>query len=133
MWSTQPYLNRLLVFQIRGVTDVHEDLDPFVDPIHNFYPEETVYCEGLVVLKLKAINVMRPCHHCSREGTFRSEVFPGQPQKVTGDSAELLGCGDHVDALIQDLSQFVLGETVLAHGEQDLESHRYLLRVHWYH
>ena len=37
--------------------------------------------------------------------------------------AELLGRGDHVDDLVQDLARFFLGESVLAHGEQDLHSH----------
>ena len=43
--------------------------------------------------------------------------------------AEILGRGDHMDVLIQELALFVLGVLVLARGEQDLDSHRSLLRV----
>ena len=55
--------SRFQVFQIRGVTVVQEDLDPFVYPVHDVHPDETVSCEALAVLKLEVINVTRPCHH----------------------------------------------------------------------
>ena len=61
------------------------------------------------------------------------EVIPCQPHKLSGAVAELLGCGDHVDALIQELARFVLGDPVLYHGKQDLDLHHYLLRVRWSH
>ena len=81
-----------------------EDLDLFVDLIHDVCPKEKVSCKGLVVFALKAINVTRPCHHCSRGVTFRSEVISGQPHGVSGAVAKLLGFGDRVDALIQKLA-----------------------------
>ena len=90
--------------------------------------KETVSCEGLFVLTLEAINVTRPCHHHSRGGTFLYKVIPDHPHRVSGSVAGLLVCGDHVDALIQELAHFVLGESVLAHGEQDLDSYCSLLR-----
>ena len=110
---------------------MEEYLDSLVYPVHNVHPKEMVLCEGLFVLTLKAINVMRPCGHCSGEVTFCSEVIPSQPHKVSGAVAELLIHGDHIDALIQELARFVPGESVLAHGEQDLDSHCSLMRVCW--
>ena len=101
-------------------------------PVHGVHPKETVSCEGLVILMLETINVMRPWRHHSREGTFRSKVMPGQLHKVSGAVAELLGCGNHVDALIQELAHLVLGESVLAHGDQDRYPHHSLLRICWY-
>ena len=96
-----------------------------------FRPKDIVFFEGLFVLMLKAISVTRPCGHCSGKGTFRSEVIPVQPHEVSGAVAELLGHGDHVYALIQELARFVPGELVLAQREQDVDSHCYLLRVCW--
>ena len=107
-------------------------MEPFVDLIHDACPEETVSCKGLVVLTIEATYVTRPSRHSSQEGTFRSKVIPGQPHEVTGAVAELLGRGNHVETLIQELARFFLGEPVLAHGEQDLESHRSILHVYWY-
>ena len=98
-------------------------------PVHGIRPKETVSCKGLVILTLEAINVTRPCRDRSVEGTFRSKVIPGQPHEVLGAVSEILGRGYHVDVLIQELARFFLGELVLAHGEQDLDSHRSLLRV----
>ena len=111
---------------------MEEHLDLLVYPVNDVRPKETVYCKGFVILTLEAINVMRSCRHCSGEGTFRTEVITGQPHGVSGDEAELLGCGNHVDALIQEIAQFVLGELVLSHGNQDLDSHCSLLHVHRY-
>ena len=45
--------------------------------------------------------------------------------------AELLVHGNHMDMLIQELTRFVLGYRVLAHDEQDLDSHFSLLHVRW--
>ena len=98
-------------------------------PVHNVRPKEAVSCEGLVILTLEAINVMRPCCYCSGEGTFRSEVIPGHTHEVLGAVVDFMGLGDHVDVLIQEISRFVLGYSVLAHGEQDLDSHCSLLHV----
>ena len=56
-------------------------------------------------------------------------VISGQPHKFSGTVAELLGRGDHVDALIQELAHFFLGESVLDHGDHDLDSHCSLLSV----
>ena len=98
-------------------------------PVHDGSPKDTVSCEGLFVLKPKEINVTRPCCHCSVEGNFRSEVIPGQLHKILGTVAELLGCGHHMDAMIQELNQFFLGELVLFHGKQDLYYNCSLLRV----
>ena len=91
-----------------------------------------VSCKGLVLFTLKAINVTRTCRHCSQEETFCSEVILGQPQNVLGTLAELLGRGNHVDTLIQELDHFVLGDPVLDHDEQDLDLYRSLLHVRWY-
>ena len=46
-----------------------------------------------------------------------------------GAVVDFMGLGDHVDVLIQEISRFVLGYSVLAHGEQDLDSHCSLLHV----
>ena len=98
-------------------------------PVHYVRPEETVSCEGFVVLTLEEINATMPCCHRYGEGKFRYKVIPGQPHEVSGAVAELLGYGNHVDALIQELAHLVLGESVLAHGKQDMYYHGALLRV----
>ena len=108
---------------------MEEELESFVDLIHDVLPKETVSCKGLFVLILKAINVTSPCNHLYQEGNFRSEVISGYLHKVSGDVTKLLGRGDYVDVLIQELTRFVLGEPVLAHGDQDLDSNCSLLRV----
>ena len=56
-------------------------------------------------------------------GTFGSKVIPGQPHEVLGAVAELLGCGNHVEALIQEIARFILGEPVLAHVVSHLGSY----------
>ena len=53
------------VFQRHGVAAVKEDLDSFVDLIHDARPKDTVSCEGLVVLMLEAINDTWLCRHRS--------------------------------------------------------------------
>ena len=57
--------SRFHVFQRRGVATVKEDLDSFVDPIHDVCPKETVSYKGLVLLTLEAINVTRQFRHRS--------------------------------------------------------------------
>ena len=98
-----------------------------VDYIQYVCTKYMVSCQFLVILTLKEINMTRPCYHRSVEGPFRSEVVPYQLHKYFCDVAELLGCGNHLDALIQYLSQLVLVELVLAHGQQDLDPHFSLL------
>ena len=102
---------------------MQEHLDSLVYPVHYVRPEYTMYCKGLVVLTLEAINVVSQCRHCSGEGTFYSKVIHVQPHKFSVAVAELLGCGNQVGALIQELACFVIGESVLAHGEQYLDPH----------
>ena len=89
---------------------MEEHLDLLVYPFHNFCSKDTVSCKGLVVLTLEAINLTRLCCHRSGEGTFRSKVIPVQPHKVSGDVVDLLGHGNQIDVLIQELARFVLGE-----------------------
>ena len=122
-------VSRFHAFHRRDVADVKEDLDSFVDLIHDVCPKEMMSCEGLFVLTLEASNVTRPFQHHYREGTFRYELIPGQLHKFSGAVAELLGCGDHVDTLIRELARFVFGDPVLAHGEQYLDSHLSLLHI----
>ena len=96
---------------------MEEDLDLLVYYVHDVRPEETVSCKVLVVLTLKAINVTRTCCHRSQEGNFCSKVIPVHPHTFLGAVSELLGFGDHVDVLIQELARFFLGESVLDHGK----------------
>ena len=100
-----------------------------MDSVHFIRLKEMVYCKGLVVLTLKAINVTRPCRYRSVVRTFCSEVIPCQMHQVSGAVVELLGCGNHVDALIQDLTRFILEESVLTHSNQDMDPNCSLLRV----
>ena len=90
-----------------------------------------VSCEGLIILILKAINVARPCHHHWREGSFQPKVVSGHLHEVSCDTEELLGRGDHVDLLGQELSQFFLGESIWVYGKQDMDSCGLLLGVSW--
>ena len=108
---------------------LQEYLRPLVDSIHYFCAKKTVSCKSLVILTLKAVNKARSCLHYSVEDSFRPKVFPGQPHKVFCTVAELLGRGDHADLLVQDLKRFFLGELVLTHGVQDLQSPGAILRV----
>ena len=45
--------------------------------------------------------------------------------------AEILGCYDHVHLLVQELARLFLGESVLAHVEQDLHFNGALLIIIW--
>ena len=85
--------------------------------------------QDLFILTLEAINAMRPFHHRSVEGSFRYEVVPGHTHKVLCAVAEILGCGNYVDVMIQELDLLFLGELVLEHGDQDLEHNCSLLCV----
>ena len=121
----------LQIFQWRGVAQIQEHLYSLVDYIHYVYTERMASFEGLVILMLKAINVTRPCCHCSREGSFCFEIVPGQPHEVSCAVAEILGRGNHLYALIQELAWFLVGELVLAHGDQDLDPHWSLFCICW--
>ena len=83
--------------------------------IHNICSEKTVSCKGFVILTLKAINMARSCHHYSGEGSFFPKVVPGQPHKILFAVAEILGRGNHMEFLVQDLASFFLGEFILFH------------------
>ena len=74
--------------------------------------EEGVYCEGLVILPLKPVNVSRSCGHSLDEGALITQVFPRQPHEVMCAVKELLHGGNHVDLLVYKISCLFLGEEI---------------------
>ena len=106
-----------------------ENLDFLADSVHYVCTKDMVSCEGFVILTLEAINMMRLCCHCYGEGPLCTKLVHSNLHKVSCAVVDLLGCGNHMDTLIQELARFFLGESVLAPGEQDLEPYCYLLRV----
>ena len=99
---------------------MQEYLHPFVGSTHNVCAKKAVRCKLLVILMLKAVNVARQRRHCLEEGSFPTEVVPGQAHKYLCAVVDILGRGNHVDLLVQDPTHFFLGELVMSHRKQDL-------------
>ena len=73
----------------------------------------------------------RSCHRHLAGKTVFLYVVPHKSDKFYRTVAEILGCGDHLDPLVQDIPRLFPGERVLVHGEEDLYPHHMLSRVWW--
>ena len=80
-----------------------------MDFIYDIRSEKAFSFKGLVIFTLKDINVMRPCRHSLEDGSFYHEVVPNHMYKFLWAVAELLGRGDHMDWLVQNLARLFLG------------------------
>ena len=61
-----------------------------MDPVYKVLPKEGFFCKGLVVLSIKAVNVMWPRLHLEAEWDIFTQVVACNLDKITCGVPEIL-------------------------------------------
>ena len=85
--------------------------------IEELRSENSVWRKGLVELTIEVLNVILTTVNGTTECNIQYQVFRHHPLKVEGAVLELLHQGDDMEPIIQQFTDLLILEMVLAHGK----------------